>query len=189
MVVVFAGLFLAGCAGVQQKAHTHNSESAFTESQGTAIPAGFGELALQGSIKTHPAGFYPLESGDSHHGSDHYPFVVSIGAQSTTWNVKGVKADTPKYAPDGSDPKDPEAGPGMRYSLDKRLLLKPGVYDVRIELPDDGVEASAKVTVVEGKAVSVNVKPIYRMKDLPVRSPCYRKGVSSIEVLVNGAKQ
>lgn len=189
MVVVFAGFVITGCAGTQQKAHTHSPESVFTESQGTVIPAGFGELVLQASIKTHPAGFYPLESGDSHHGADHYPFAVRIGGQSATWHVEGVKADTPKYAPDGTDPKDPEAGPGMRYTLNKKLLLNVGMHDVRIALPDDSIKAFAKVTVAAGKTAVVTFKPVYKMKDLPVRSPSYRKGIAKLEVFVNDQKQ
>lgn len=190
-VCVLSAILMTGCA---PKRHTHDyaqqqaSGKVFTEVAGDVIPKGLGVVHVLTSLKTHPAGFYPLESVDSHHGSDHYPFVLVIGEQAATLNVTGVNADTPKYAPDGSTPKDPEAGPGMRYTLDKRLSLKPGAYDIRLELPDDNASAVARISIVEGKAAVVEFRPIYKMKDLPVRMQSYRKGVSSLEVYVDGKK-
>ncbi|MCE5201708.1 MAG: hypothetical protein LLF78_04275 [Synergistaceae bacterium] len=190
--LVLTGLLLAGCAAGQLNTHNHDSQvsrDTFVEAIAEAVPAGFGYLVIQTSIKTHPEGFYPMESSASHHGADHYPFVVTVGQQSVTWSVEGAQADTPKYAPDGSTPKDPEAGPGMRYSLDKRLRLKPGIYDVRIELPDDNAISVAKVTIREGRTAVVEFKPLYKMKNLPFRMPSYLKGVSSLEVYIDGKKQ
>lgn len=191
-VVLLIGLLMTGCAGMQQKTHSHDSLVAgdiFVEATRDAVPAGFGQLVIQTTIKTHPEGFYPMESASSHHGTDHYPFAVTVGTQSATWSVKGVQADSPKYAPDGSTSKDPEAGPGMRYTFDKRLRLKPGTYDVRLDLHDDNVTSTAKVTIQDGKSVVIEFKPVYRNKDFPVRMPSYRKGINSLEVYIDGKQQ
>lgn len=192
MVVLLVGLLMTGCAGMQQKTHSHDSKVAgdtFVEASGEALPAGFGDLVIRTAIKTHPEGFYPMESASSHHGTDHYPFTVTVGAQSATWSVTGVQSDTPKYAPDGSTPNDPEAGPGMRYALDKRLRLKPGTYDMRLDLPDDNVTSIAKVTIQDGKSVIIEFKPVYRNKTFPVLMPSYRKGINSLEVYIDGKQQ
>ena len=70
----------------------------FTEpGDGEVIPAGFAELTIKASIKTHLEGHYVLESRESLHGKEKYPFLVRIDGQAARWEVVGVRDVKPAY--------------------------------------------------------------------------------------------
>ncbi|MCJ7786395.1 MAG: hypothetical protein MUP41_20885, partial [Desulfobacterales bacterium] len=83
--------------------------------EGESIPGEFVELTITSSIKTHPEGFYLLESKRSLHGKAGYPFLINIDGQAATWKVDGQKESTPTYDENGK--RSPEGGEGMKYNL------------------------------------------------------------------------
>ncbi|MDP2156637.1 MAG: hypothetical protein Q8K68_02875, partial [Nitrospirota bacterium] len=78
-----------------------------------------------------------LESKESLHGKVKYPFVVNIDGQAARWEVDGVKDVKPAYDADGKTSRDPEAGEGFRYVLEKKIRLRAGSHRVFFGLPED----------------------------------------------------
>ena len=75
--------------------------------------------SVKASFKTHLSGEGTLlESGDSPHGGRFYRFVVNIDGQAVTWEVKGVRENSPIV----NSRHFPDEGEGMRYVLEKKIL-------------------------------------------------------------------
>jgi hypothetical protein len=115
---VLIGLAIAGC-GIAAKQITLKSQSertsVFTEVQaGEPIPKGFADLIIRADIKTHLEEYYFLESKESIHGKQGYPFLLNINGQAVVWKVAGIKESKPKHDKDGKRSLHPEAGDGMR---------------------------------------------------------------------------
>jgi hypothetical protein len=192
MIFIAIGIILVGC-GAATKEIARMSQSAktdvFTEvpAEGT-VPAGFGYLIIKASIKTPLEGYYTLESKESMHGKPGYPFLLNIDSQAVLWKVDGRKEAIPRYDEKGKTSRDPDAGVGMKYTLEKRVGLIAGVHKVFFALPDDDYFIEADVTVKEGEQAVLEFKPVYKYKTFPTRIPTFLKGIKQYEVYLNGEK-
>ncbi len=161
----------------------------FTEVTDTgARPQGSADMIVKVNIKTHEAGYYIAESGESLHGKPGYPFVLNIDGQAAVWKVDGQKEVKPAYDEQGKTSKDPEAGTGVKYVLEKKIRLRPGVHKVCFGLPEDEYHAEADVTLREGEEAELEYKPRYRYKTLPTRIPTFLLGLDMYEIYLNGVK-
>ena len=84
-----------------------------------APPQGFADLVVKAEIKTHREGYYIAESKESPHGKPGYPFVLNVDGQAAVWKVDGQKDVKPASDEKGKTSKDPEAGTGIKYVLEK----------------------------------------------------------------------
>ncbi len=166
-----------------------NKTDVFTEvrDEGT-IPKGFAELTIKANIKTHIEGYYMLESKESLHGKEKYPFVVNIDGQAARWEVDGIKDVKPAYDADGKTSRDPEAGEGFRYVLEKKIRLRAGTHKVFFGLPEDKFSIEVEISLKEGEINILEFKPIYRTKSIPTRIPTFMKGIGRYEVFLNNHK-
>ncbi len=126
MFLIAIGIILTGC-GVATKDIARMSQSektdVFTEViSGESAPAGYGDVVIKASLKTPLAGYYPLESKSSARGKEIYPFVLNMDGQAVHWQVEGQKHVLPEYVY-GKTSRDPEAGEGMKYLLEKKVRL------------------------------------------------------------------
>jgi hypothetical protein len=148
----------------------------------TTLPKGFVDLTITSSIKTHLEGFYLLESKDSLHGKPGYPFVLNIDGQAVTWKVDGQEEDTPPY--DESGKISPEGGDGMRYNLQKKILLRVGAHNVFFALPEEELLLRFEFELQAGKSNVLEFRPVYRHHGKQPRH--FSHGVAEVEVVLNG---
>lgn len=190
-VIVAALGLMAGCSGAATMIHARSqSERAdvFQEMpEGVSISAGYADLVIKASIKTHLEGYYADEPKDSAHGRESYPFLINIDGQAVLWKAEGKKHELPKYV-DGIASRDPEAGNGMQYVLEKKVRLAAGAHKVFFGLPEEPYYTEADITAVSGNAYVLEFKPKYWHKHVPTRMQTFLKGIYMYEVYVNGVK-
>lgn len=189
LIGVLAGISLIGCGTAREIKIKSNSEetSVFTEARdGDPIPKGLVELTIKASIKTHIEGYYIAESKKNLHGKEKYPFLVNIDAQAVTSEVEGIKEIKPAYDEDGKTSRDPEAGEGLRYVLEKKIILTPGAHKVFFGLPSDNYAINVEISLNEGVVNILEFKPVYRTKDIPTKITTFLKGINKYTAFLNG---
>lgn len=191
-MAILAGMILLGCGAtageIQRKSESSKADIFAEIRDGETMPKGFAELRIKANIKTHVEGYYIGESKKSLHGKQGYPFLVNIDGQAVVWKVEGVKDSKPKYKEDGKTSRDPEAGEGMKYTLDRRVRLRAGSHKVFFGLPEDNYSAGVEITLSEGGAYVLEFKPVYRTKRIPTRIPTFLEGINRYEVFLSGNK-
>jgi len=189
---ILTGLSLLGCGTTAREIQARSqSEKAdvFTEVKGNeTVHRGFVELTIKANIKTHIEAYYILESKESLHGKDKYPFLLNIGGQAVRWEVDGIKDVKPAHDADGRTSREPEAGEGFRYVLEKKLRLHAGTHKVFFGLPEDNYSTELEISLKEGEMSILEFKSIYRTKRIPTRIPTFLKGIDKYEVFLNDKK-
>ena len=188
-VAILTGLSLPGCGTtakeIQMRSQSEKTDI-FTEvKDGSAIPHGFAELIIKANIKIHVEGYYILESKESLHGKEKYPFLVNIDGQAARWEVEGIKDIKPAYDADGKTNRDPEAREGFKYVLEKKIRLGGGMHKVFFGLPEDNYSIEVEISLKEGEMSILEFKPIYRTKKIPTRIQTFIKGIDKYEVFLN----
>src|SRR4030043_392453 len=117
------------------------------------------DLTITSSIKTHPEGHYLLESKRSLHGKPGYPFVINIDGQAATWKVDGQKENSPTYDQKGK--RFPEGGEGMRYTLEKKILLRAGSHKIFFGLPEEKLSLQFELALKAGESYVLEFRPAY----------------------------
>ncbi|MEK6672355.1 MAG: hypothetical protein AABY42_02630, partial [Nitrospirota bacterium] len=190
IVLAVLGITIAGCGATMQEIKTKSQSvrmDVFSEVKEEGMPPkGFVDLIIKANIKTHLESYYILESKESLHGKQSYPFLINIDGQAALWNVEGVRDNKPAYDKDGKTSHDPEAREGMKYIFEKRIILTAGSHKVFFGLPDDKYSVEVKITLNEGEASVLEFKPIYRTKRIPTRIQTFLKGIDNYEVFLNG---
>lgn len=187
VIVITVISILASCGAMTKEiARMSQSEKAdvFVEISEGPAPGGYADIVIRASIKTPLAGYYPLESKGSTRGKDACHILVNIDGQAVLWKVDGQKHLLPKYV-DGKSSRDPEAGAGMRYLLEKKVRLAAGPHKVFFGLPDEPYYTTADISVMSGGLYLLEFKPDYRYKTSPTRIPTFLKGVEKFEVMLN----
>ena len=147
------------------------------------VPSGFSDVVIKASIKTPLEGYYSLESKESAHGKPDCTFLVNIDGQAVQWKVAGQKHELPAFI-DGKTSRDPEAGEGMKYVLEKKVRLASGAHNVFFGLPGDAYCITTAITLKSGVSYVLEYKPVYWYKRLPTRIPTFLKGIERYEVVV-----
>jgi hypothetical protein len=181
VALTMAALWAAGCTQAVRNADVADAMGAtgvFTEAADGPAEPGKVDLILRISIKTHPQGFYLLESDKSLHGKPGYPFIVTIDGQTTVWRVDGQPEATPSY--DAAGIRTPEGGEGRRYALEKRLRLTAGAHMIEIDLPEEPYAQSIRVVLEErGKPYLLELRPVYQRPGN--RRPTFLHGISRLD--------
>jgi hypothetical protein len=186
VIVITVMSILASCGAMTKEiARMSQSERAdvFVEISEGPAPAGYADIVIRASIKTPLAGYYTLESKESTRGKDVCPILVNIDGQAILWKVDGQKHILPEYV-DGQTSRDPEAGEGMRYMLEKKVRLSAGSHKFFFGLPDEPYFMTTDISVRSGGLYSLELKPDYRYKTVPTRIPTFLNGVDKFEVLI-----
>jgi hypothetical protein len=184
--VVLLLTILSGC-GAAAKMITAKSQSERTDvfmevSGNEAAPAGFADVLITANIKTHLEGYYAGEYETSSHGKKAYPFLFNIDGQTVLWKVAGSKHELPLYV-DGLTSRDPEAGKGMKYVLERKIRLAAGAHKVFFGLPEEPYYTIADISVKSGGLYVLEFKPDYRYKTMPTRIPTFLEGVDMFDVM------
>ena len=188
-VAILTGLSLPGCGTtakeIQMRSQSEKTDIFMEVKDGGTIPKGFADLVIKANIKTHIEGYYILESKESAHGKQKYPFLVNIDGQAARWEVEGIKDIKPAYNADGKTSRDPEAREGFKYVLEKKIRLNAGSHRVFFGLPEDKYSTEVEISMKDGEMSILEFKPIYRTKKIPTRIPTFLKGIDKYVVLVN----
>ena len=186
MTLLAIAITIAGC-GATAKEIARMSQSVrkdvFAEiiSEGPA-PAGFADLVIRASLKTPPAGYYFFESKAFSHGKAVETFLINIDGQAVLWQVEGGKHVLPEYVDDKTS-RDPEAGEGMKYMLEKKVRLAAGSHKVFFGLPDEPYYTTTNISVKGGGSYVLEFEPDYRYKTVPTRIPTFLNGIAKFEVM------
>lgn len=189
--VVLMITMLSGCGAAARTIAARSASErsdVFTEVAGNeAVPSGYADVLITANIKTHLEGYYRGESKASAHGKEAYPFLINIDGQAVLWKAEGKKHELPTYV-NGGTSKDPEAGEGIKYVLNKKIRLRVGSHKLFFGLPEDDYYREVVINVKEGEAQTLEFKPEYKYKTRPTRIPTYMQGVSRYryEILING---
>lgn len=186
-ILTMLSLLACGTTTKEIQARTQSDKTGvFSETKGDEpIPKGFAGLTIRANIKTHVEGYYILESKETLHGKEKYPFVVNIDGQAARWEVVGIKDVRPAYDADGKTSRDPEAREGFKYNLEKKVLLSAGTHKVYFGLPEERYSTEVEISLKYGETGMLEFKPIYRTKKIPTRIPTFLKGIDKYEVFLN----
>lgn len=161
---LFPAIILAGCGAnmemIRSKSQSQVSQ-VFQEVQDRSKPsAGYADLALKVSLKTHLQGYCLLEPKSSPHGQPTYIFVINIDGQAKTYEVQGRRKDGP--AVDVRGQASSEKGAGMKYVLERNFRLKAGRHQIFLGIPGDQYFKEIDVTLEDGASYLLEFQPRYR---------------------------
>ena len=174
-------LILAGCTSTPASVPCQiaNTGSSIAECDPSApIPSRKGSLTIKTSFKTHQRDYYPLESDDSFHGSERIPIKVTINDAHVLWHISGKPHSLPSYNPDGSRNRNPEAGEGMMYTLEKTIIVDPGTYIITVTIGNDITVENIDVVIEPGIPQIVELLPEYYFCTRGSRSRSHFHGIA-----------
>jgi hypothetical protein len=184
-IALLTCFFLLGCGTASKEIRSKSISTrtdVFREVQREeAPPKEFSDLLIKAQIKTHPEGYYLLESKNSYRGKGLCLFLVNVDGQAVAWEVAGKEEDTPAY--DKNRVTIPDGGKGMRYVLEKMIRLHTGRHEIFFALPGESYRTMAEVVLKGGTQNILEFRPVYR-NNRP--SPSYLKGISRYDVFLNG---
>ncbi len=148
------------------------------------LKKGLVDVAIKASIKTSPEGYYLFEPRTTPRKKDGYSFELEIDGQEIVWNVEGKPENTPRWDENGE--RIPEGGQGTRYTLDKKIRLKPGFHHVVFGLPDEDYYTEVKVSLRKGEPHTLEFKPFYAMGRRGYRD--FYHGIKTYNVFLDGTR-
>ncbi len=184
-------LVLFGCSNtakvIQPKTFNEKTD-VFTETKNSSsLPeTDFAVLTIKATIKTHVEGYYWLESKDSRCGKPGYPFLLNIAGQAVLWKVDGQKEILPRYDQDGKASRDPDAGEGVKYVLEKKIKIHTGTYKVFLGLPNENYVREVEMSIQNGKIYTLDFRPVYKEKTFPTRLSNFTRGIKDLQVYLDG---
>ncbi len=157
----------------------------FKELTDRMLTPGFNVLIIQATMKTPKEGYYFLEFKSALRGKPEYPFVFNIGGQGVTWLAKGIP-DIQQKIIEGK--RNPEGGEGMKYILEKRIMLKPGAYKIYVGLTEENLQKEVDVTLSEGKTSVLQFIPLYFTGRYNRNAGSFYRGLRDFEVYLDGVR-
>jgi hypothetical protein len=110
-----------------------------------------------------------------------YPFLVKVDGQAILWKAQGQKENTPFYDKKGN--RDPERGEGVKYILEKRIMLTLGPHKVILALPPANYFQEMVLTLRENRLHILEFKPVYKKGR---HYPIFLKGIKEFQVYLDG---
>lgn len=179
---------LAGCGGAVKQI-TPESQNMRTDvfvevKDQQPPPEGTVDLTIKASIKTPPEGYYLFEGRTPPQKNDGYPFELEIGGQEILWKVEGKPEITPRW--DAKGERIPEGGDGIRYVLDKKIRLRPGLHHVVFGLPQEDYYTEVKISLKTGEPHTLEFKPFYAVGWRGYRD--FYHGIKTYNVSLDGIR-
>ncbi len=169
---------LIGCTAASKEIRLQSRserKDVFRESARESIPPGMAELRIRASIKTRLE--RQFVSGRSKGiPAPGYPFLINIDGQATTWRVDGQR--------DSDGNIRTERGEGLRYILERNLILSPGLHKIFFGLPEEDYFVRIEATLKDSELHSLEFEPLYG--ECLTGHQSFRHGVCGIEIWLNG---
>ncbi len=157
-------IILAGCGAsmemIRSKSQSQASQVFQEVKDMSQPPAGYADLVLKASLKTHLPGYYLLEPKSSPYGQPTYAFVINIDGQARTYEVQGRLEEGP--AVDDQGRVSSEKGLGMKYVLERNFRLEAGQHNIFLGIPGDQYFKEVTVTLEEAESYVLEFQPHYR---------------------------
>ena len=182
IVILISAVARCGLATKKIKLKSQSEKTDFLiEVNEEGIPAkGYVDLLIKTSIKTHLEGYYFMEPRKTFHGQEGYPIVMNIDGQAITWKLKGQKETIPRE----KGTNNPKEGQGMRYRINKRIRLAPGLHKIFFGFPGEKIYKEINLTLMEDNVNILEFKPIYLTRGGTTRS--FLNEVHRGEMIFNG---
>lgn len=186
LAVISMIVVMTGCAGnghIIETAKVGVREDVFQKVDGNVIPAaGYSDMQILSSIKTHREGAYIFEKSD--HGKPGFLLLVNIDG-----HVLPLGGEMRHETGEHIGQRDPEAGVGTRYTFNHSIRLKPGLHMVTVAIPDDDIVWKKEIHIKEGKN-RMEIKPVYRKANRKrgigfLGDTSYSQGIKAVRVLMN----
>jgi len=178
-------IVLEGCGGgVKQAKPQRMGTEVFAEVRNQQPPSeGTVDLTIKASIKTPPEGYY-LYGSRIPSEKEGFRFELNIDGQEILWKLEGKEETAPHYDEKGR--RIPEGGRGIRYVLDRRIRLQPGLHHVMFGLPLEDFYTEVKVTLKQGEPHTLEFQPVYAMGRRGVRT--FHHGIKRYEIFLDGTQ-
>jgi len=147
-------------------------------------PEGTVDLTIKASIKIPPEGYYLFEERTPPQVKDGYPFELEIDGQEIVWKVEAKPENTPRWDEKGG--RIPEGGQGIRYVLNKKIRLRPGLHHVIFGLPPEDYYTEVKVSLTKGELHTLEFRPFYAMGRRGYRD--FYHGIKTYNVFLDGIR-
>lgn len=180
-------IVISGCAdnsALIKASCTSIRNDVFEEvSNGGPPPAGYADLSINSSFKTHKPGIY---SAKDIHGTPEYMLLLNIDGQAVQLQGSLREENT---EPRGH--RDPEAGEGVRYGFSKNLRLCAKTHKVVIAIPSDNIAVQREIYLPEESRNCLVIEPAYGAASEKQRPGFYgitsfEKGIKGFRVTFNG---
>jgi hypothetical protein len=190
IIIAIFVLLLGACAtnhGVSEQIQMKATQQAhvFRELTDGRLVPGYDKLIIRATMKTVKAGFDPFVFKTPLAGKPAYPFVFNIGGQGVTWLARGIP-DIQKKFVDGK--RNPEGGEGIKYYLEKEIILKPGTYRIYIGMPEEKIQKEITITLTTGKTTVLEFKPLYFTGRFVRTTGSFYNGLRDFEIFHDGRK-
>jgi len=156
LIIILALTVMSGCANSSaliKASSTNTCSDVFQETtKGRAIPAGFADMIMFASVKTHKPGAF---SANDVHGTPGYRLLINIDGQSI--HLQGTLSEENIHSRYLME----EAGDGIRYHFKNGFRLKAGTHRIVVASPDDGFAIERQMVLPEGISSELVLEPIY----------------------------
>ncbi|MBN1663448.1 MAG: hypothetical protein JW943_07600 [Deltaproteobacteria bacterium] len=195
LCITLLAVLFSGCGEMLRKEIVTQSLTArsdiFAEvNKDEPVPAEFGVVQINASIKTRTANHYLINLGTSDVGKPAYPFVINIDGQAMEWRIDGKKENTPRFE-NGKEMSD--GGEGIRYVLNKTIRLKKGSHRMFVGLSRDNIIQEFDLNVKEGRS-TLEIIPVYKFAPMiDIRRPegneaSFVYGINRLDIHYDGAQ-
>jgi hypothetical protein len=184
LLTLGAVIMTTGCVTTGKNTARENTSGAsgiFTESSGRCATGGRPVLTITASVKKHRPGVFLMDD----HAKSGFRMILDMDGQSVSWNMEGREEKTPVYDEGGRKRSDPEAGDGVRYNIEKKIQVTPGLHKVKISLPDEPREYGFELMIKGGADNILEIKPVYFFYHR-YRQASFMAEVKSLEARFNG---
>ena len=183
MSALAVAMMISGCAGSSALIRTSSTSTRtdiFKEvSNGGQVPAGYADLRVTSSVKTHSPGI-----NSDIHGTNDYKLLVNVDGQAVQ-----LQGNLREENSEARGLRDSEAGKGIRYRFSSNLRLKAGTHKIVIAVPADDFAMEREITLSEGSNNLV-LEPTYRAtsgkRRLGISKLSFKQGLRSFRIFLNG---
>lgn len=147
------------------------------------VSSGYSKLTIYSSVKTPRPGDRLFDN--SKPGTSVYVLLINIDGQTERINGIVTEDSSSKF-------NDPEAGVGIRYIFEKKVLIRSGRHNLIIAGPEDGIAVEKVINLVDGTDNFFLLKPKYggvaiRKKPSVYGSgPRFTNGIRGFDTFFNG---
>lgn len=189
---IFVGLsvILAAMSGCTRDAELLKRGSVTTKSDvfrevpsDEKVPSGYSKLIIYSSVKTPRSGDRWFDN--SKRGTSDYVLLINIDGQAERINGAVTEDSSSKF-------NDPEAGVGIRYIFEKKVLMRSGRHNLIIASPEDGIAVEKVIDLADGTDNFILLKPKYggvtsrRKPSVYGSGPRFTNGIRGFDTFFNG---
>jgi hypothetical protein len=79
-------------------------------------------------------------------------------------------------------------GEGVKYFIEKKIMLKPGTYRIYIGMPEEKIQKEVRITLTEGKTTVLEFRPLYFTGRFVRTTGSFYNGLRDFAIFLDGKK-